>query len=51
MTTHDLVTRRIESAKRTQDAIDKIARGQLIETYVIAGFSLIVMVIVFIALF
>ncbi len=51
MTTNDLVTRRIESAKRTQEAIDKIYKGKTIETYVIAGFSLVTMVIVFIALF
>lgn len=51
MKTQDLINRRIESEKRTQDAINKIIEGKTIETYVIAGFALVVMVVVFIALF
>jgi len=51
MKTQDLINRRIEAKKAVQDSIDKISKGKTIETYVIAGFSLIVLVIVFISFF
>lgn len=43
--------RNAEAKKNTQDAINKIIEGKTIETYVIAGFALVVLVVVFIALF